>query len=242
MLRSGVRHDDSPFRVNKHDRVRCGLHDSPELLLSLLQLSQIPKNGIKAINFAALVSARDKINAYISSPGLLEKEVTLKAGALAPKCLLYVRLDSAVDFLAHYFPNREGLGLLRGQAKPLLKGHIAESVALVGCNVGERLRQRICDGSKALFSGARSFFCTCALYLFTSQTLARNSEIGSPSRQLIFPSFFFGPLAVLNVCTCAVPPKDASLLISKRIVLDQKPPIYSVFSAYPCFHLKRRTL
>src|SRR5260370_1446867 len=107
----GIYHDDSSFWVNKDDRIRCGLHDSPELLLGLLQLSQIPKHGIAAIYFATVVSAGHKINVDISSPGLLEKEVTLEAGALASQRLLYVRLDSVVDFLTHDFPSRQRLGL-----------------------------------------------------------------------------------------------------------------------------------
>ena len=140
--------------------------------------------------------------------------MTLKAGTLAPKCPRYVRLDSPVDFLAHHLANGGILGSFRGQAEPLLKGHIGESVALVGSDFGERFRQRIRDGSKALFSCARSFFCVGAHDLFTSQTLARNRK-----------QRFFGPFPVFDVGTCAVPTENQSLLIAERIVPDQEPEI-----------------
>src|SRR5580700_2740463 len=81
VLRLGIHQDDSSFRVNENDRIRCGLHDSSELLLRLLQLCQIPMHAIAAIYFAAMVSAGHKINVDIPPPSLLKSEVTLKAGA-----------------------------------------------------------------------------------------------------------------------------------------------------------------
>src|ERR1035437_5314962 len=76
-------HDDSSFTVCKDDRIRCGLHDSPKLLLGLLQSRQIIKDRIKAMNFPSFFSAGNKVNLDISPPCLLAGEVTLKAGALA---------------------------------------------------------------------------------------------------------------------------------------------------------------
>src|SRR5450756_1173503 len=79
----GICKDDSSFPVRKDDRIRYGLHDSPKLVLGLLQSRQILKEDVEAISFPAFISAGNKVNLDISPPSLLVGEVPLKPGALA---------------------------------------------------------------------------------------------------------------------------------------------------------------
>src|SRR5258708_19902979 len=49
--------------------------------------------------------------------------------------------------------------------------------------------------------------------------------------------FILVSLAILDVGTCDVPPKDLSLVVSERIVTNQKPTIRSIAATQPLFHL-----
>src|SRR5208283_1390953 len=62
-------------------------------------------------------------------------------------------------------------------------------------------------------------------------------EIGPQSLAILL-----GALAVLNVGSRAVPPKDTSLLIPQRIVSDQEPAILPVFSPYSRLDLNGGTI
>ena len=57
---------------------------------------------------------------------------------------------------------------------------------------------------------------------------------------LAFTQSILGPLAVLDVGGREVPARDASLLVAQRIVTEQKPPMRSILSPYPCFELVRK--
>ena len=77
---------------------------------------------------------------------------------------------------------------------------------------------------------------------FQNEYVLRNNVYDLPKLLLALSNLFLGPLSVLDVGTCTVPPKEASRFIAQRIVSDQKPAILPVFSLDSSLQLKRGSL
>src|SRR5258708_33758160 len=56
-------------------------------------------------------------------------------------------------------------------------------------------------------------------------------------RNVLLLQFIFVSLAILDVSTCDVPPNDLSLVVSERVVTNQKPAIRSVAATQALLHL-----
>src|SRR5258705_1114248 len=56
-------------------------------------------------------------------------------------------------------------------------------------------------------------------------------------RNVLLLQFLLVSLALLDVGTCDVPPNDLSLVVSERVVTNQKPPIRSVAATQALLHL-----
>src|SRR5476649_890429 len=57
-------------------------------------------------------------------------------------------------------------------------------------------------------------------------------------RNVLLLQFILVSLAILDVGTCDVPPNDLSLVISERVVTNQKPAIRSVAATQALLHLQ----
>src|ERR1700688_3003705 len=62
-----------------------------------------------------------------------------------------------------------------------------------------------------------------------------------PERKVFVTHPLLGPLAILNIGPSRVPANNVPLIVAKRIVTDQKPPIVTVFSKRSLLKFKRLT-